>query len=219
MGMFQIDPVQSGEAARRVKYTRRPIDYSVLDDIGHGIRDPNAAPVADYAAITGTLQRPSGSAQGSGSTGSLPGPNVYAATGAGGVVGGQLQQPGVRQLSGSGSLGPGPTSNAPDDIKYATGTLTRAAGARVSAKSSLVVLPPSVPGAVPQQQQPPIYMPSSNAASAIPNLPPGAHARVSVTSQQPQQQQCIYLTISALNSDYICYLFYMKACALFMYRT
>ena len=190
MGMFQIDSMQSGEAARRVKYTRRPIDYSVLDDIGHGIRDPNAAPVTDYASVTGTLRRQSGSAQGQGSTGSLPGtvPNVYATTGV--VVGpGQLQQvgPGVRQMGGPGP-GPGPSPNAPDADKY--GTLTRAGGAaRQSAKTSMVVMPPSVPG-VPQQQQQPIYMPSSNAPSAIPSaMPPNqmrAQARISVTSQQQQ---------------------------------
>ena len=194
MGMFQIDSNQSGEAARRVKYTRRPIDYSVLDDIGHGIRDPNAAPPVDYAAVTGTLRRQSGSAQGQGSTGSLPGPgsNVYATTGGGMVVPGQQVGPGVRQMSGG--AGPGPSPNAPDADKY--GTLTRAAGAaRQSAKPS-VVMPPSVPS-VPQQlqqqqQQQPIYMPSSNAPSAIPAALPPAYARISVTSQQ-QQLPCTLL--------------------------
>lgn len=130
---------------RPVKYIRKPIDYSILDDIGHGVRLSQPQQQVHYHHHQ--QQRQSTSSQyGTG----MVGASQYA-PGMGGTYGslGNVSSP---------SVGPAPTTKPPTPpqaVRYSSGgTLNRSKEYRTPP----VVVPPQVPSNYapnyPQQQQP-----------------------------------------------------------------
>ncbi|KAI2796213.1 Abl interactor 2 [Blomia tropicalis] len=135
------------------KYIRKPIDYSLLDDIGHGIKLPDAQ----------TLYRTSSS---SGSTGRLSG----------------IQTIGPKNLMNSlshyhhyntlgGGSGPAPTTKPPTPpqaVRSGYGTLGRSAGS----KEYRALAPPIAPPQVPKNYEPnyPIGHPKNSFNSSTRNV-------------------------------------------------
>ncbi|PKU35949.1 hypothetical protein llap_13747 [Limosa lapponica baueri] len=75
---------------RPVRYIRKPIDYTVLDDVGHGVKHGNNQP-----ARTGTLSRTNPPTQ------KPPSPPMSGR----GTLGGSSGGSGSRENSGSSSIG------------------------------------------------------------------------------------------------------------------
>ncbi len=127
---------------RAAKYVRKPIDYSILDDIGHGVK------LAPPQQVTPRQKRPSTSS--GGYAPGLMGTSQYAPGGSGGSG----------PSSAYGSLGnvsgPAPTTKPPTPpqaVRYSSGTLNR----NKDYRTPPVVAPPQVPSNYapnyPQQQQ------------------------------------------------------------------
>ena len=127
---------------RPIKYVRKPIDYSVLDDIGHGVRVAPPQQLAHHHVhysqqagsmpATGTLgnqqvtprqKRPSTAGSSSGQYGpGMVGSSQYA-PGVGNAAYGSLGN-----VSAGAAAGPAPTTKPPTPpqaVRYSSGTLNR----------------------------------------------------------------------------------------------
>ena len=135
---------------RPIKYVRKPIDYSVLDTIGHGVR---VVPQKQHLHIQQAPQQQ----QLRVSTSSVYGPGLMAAQG-GSTYGS------IGNVSNNSGAGPAPTTKPPTPpqaSRYSTGTLNRSKEYRTPP----VVAPPQVPSNYApnypmQQQQSQIYQKS-----------------------------------------------------------
>ena len=121
---------------RPMKYVRKPIDYSVLDDIGHGVRvnpPQQLAHHVHYSQQAGTLptnqqvtprqKRPSTAGSSSGQYGpGMVGSSQYA-PGMGNAAYGS-----IGNMSSGPGAGPAPTTKPPTPpqaARYSSGTLNR----------------------------------------------------------------------------------------------
>jgi len=119
---------------RPIKYVRKPIDYSCLDNIGHGVVSPQSATPRQLN------KRPSG-----GQYGTLGGGSSSSSQYAAGQYGpglGKSPYGSIGNVS-QGSAGPAPTSKppTPPQSRFSSGTLNRSKEYRTPP----VVAPPQVP--------------------------------------------------------------------------
>ncbi|XP_062067757.1 abl interactor 1-like isoform X3 [Lepus europaeus] len=157
---------------RPVRYIRKPIDYTVLDDVGHGVKHGNNQP-----ARTGTLSRTNPPTQ------KPPSPPM---SGQGTTHSGSSGGSGSRENSGSSSIGipiavptPSPPTVGPAAPGSAPGsqygTMTRQISRHNSTTSSTSSGTPSVTAqfsAQPHVNGGPVYFQNSIADSPAPPPPP-----------------------------------------------
>ena len=139
---------------RPIKYVRKPIDYSVLDDIGHGVR---VAPPQQLTHHVHYSQQP-GQPGNQQVTPRQKRPSTSGSNGGGqygpGMVGSSQYAPGMNMsntaygslgnVSSGAGAGPAPTTKPPTPpqaVRYSSGTLNRSKDYRTPP----VVAPPQVP--------------------------------------------------------------------------
>lgn len=115
---------------RPIKYIRKPIDYSVLDDVGHGVKIMNNLPRAKRLNSSGSS---SSSSVGLNAAGVLVGGTVMPAASAASII------------TMNGQSGPPPTTKPPTPPQTIRPTGTLSKGSREYRTLAPPVAPPQVP--------------------------------------------------------------------------
>eukprot|EP00088_Acartia_fossae_P009026 TRINITY_DN14354_c0_g1_i4.p1 TRINITY_DN14354_c0_g1~~TRINITY_DN14354_c0_g1_i4.p1 ORF type:complete len:687 (-),score=167.82 TRINITY_DN14354_c0_g1_i4:336-2396(-) len=179
----QYKIVAPANPERRINYVRKPIDYSSLDDIGHGVKTTNNAQLLSRQSMGG--KRASNSPYGVnpqaasqyGTTGSRGGSGAEGVYGRYGGPSGSGSSGNV-SAAGSTGAGPAPTTKPPTPPQnriYQHGTLTRSSKSEY--RTPPVVAPPQVP---------------SNYAPNYPKTGPGAGGGQYGTLPHPPQVGMVY---------------------------